>query len=127
MQTQSKHKFPKLKDNNNGKDCSYYMNIEEKQIQRDEQTEETMFVADEYLIKKPLETITSNDIVKEVITQMFSLEMEQKLINEFNGAMIGIYSDEEKQQKVLRYKRFLEERERIKEQINTDCKEINLA
>ena len=55
---------------------------------------------------------------------------EQKLINEYNAANLGVYggskSSDEAKAKIASYKDFLAARATLKAQIDADCAELNI-
>ena len=67
--------------------------------------------------------VSREKLTQEVINELWSNDDEKKLINDYNSAMIlGDVESED----VLRYKEFLIERNRVKEQIKEDYRFINL-
>lgn len=62
--------------------------------------------------------ITQNKITEAVITELYPNNYEQKLINEYNSAMMGIGDSSA----IEIYKEFLLERIALKRQINDDYK-----
>ena len=70
----------------------------------------------EYNEVKVFGLLTANAITESVMNSLWSKDVEQKLINDYYASQIGIldtsYAD--------KYKSFLTERNRIKEQVNTD-------
>jgi hypothetical protein len=110
-----------IRDNHNNKDCSYFMNISEKEKELQNGEKVVEYEADEYLINVPYSKLTSNDVVKAVIDTLFPVDKEQKLINEYNAANLGLYEEKTKNAKVVAYNDFLAQREAIKTQINKDC------
>ena len=70
----------------------------------------------EYNEVKVFGLLTANAITESVMNFLWSKDVEQKLINDYYASQIGIldtsYAD--------KYKSFLTERNRIKEQINSD-------
>ena len=70
----------------------------------------------EYNEVKVFGLLTANAIMEAAMNFLWSKDVEQKLINDYYASQIGIldasYAD--------RYKSFLTERNRIKEQVNTD-------
>ena len=70
----------------------------------------------EYNEVKVFGLLTANAITESVMNLLWSKDIEQKLINDYYASQIGIldasYTD--------KYKSFLTERNRIKEQVNTD-------
>lgn len=75
-------------------------------------------------------TVTSNKITEAVIGQMWEANYEQKLINEYNAAKLGLYggsaSSSEAKAKIGAYKEFLSARSALKVQIDADCVELNI-
>ena len=69
---------------------------------------------------------SQNQIIETVFTDIFGNDYENKLINEYNSALLDVYSEDEKAQKIERYKEFLQERKALKEEIETICKEHNI-
>jgi hypothetical protein len=73
--------------------------------------------------------ITSNKITEAVITDKWDNNQEQKLVNEFNGANLGIYGaakSAEAQKKIDAYKAYLSERSALKTQVDKDCAELGI-
>ena len=60
--------------------------------------------------------VTSDGVTKEVMNAMWSKDAEQKMLNDYNAAQLGILGDEY----VNLYKDFLTSRKAIKAQIDTD-------
>ena len=55
------------------------------------------------------------------LTERYYTNYEQKLINEYNAAMIGLYqSEDEKTKRMLVYIEYLIERDRLKNLIDND-------
>ena len=72
-------------------------------------------------------TVTRDKIIEAVIGLMWSVNVEQKLINEYNSAKLGIYSGEEANKKIAAYNQFLEERAALKAQIDADFEELEVV
>lgn len=70
--------------------------------------------------------LTSNKIVEAVISELWGQNYEQKLINEYNSAVLGLYSDEVAEIKVAAYKSFLEQRAEIKRMVDDDCQKLGI-
>lgn len=74
--------------------------------------------------------ISSNKITEAVIRSMWDANYEQKLINEYNAANLGVYggskTSDEAKEKISIYKDFLAERATLKSQIDVDCAELNI-
>lgn len=75
-------------------------------------------------------TVTSNKITDAAISAMWEGNYEQKLINEFNAANLGVYggtkTSEEAKAKIVAYKDFLAARSALKAQIDADCAELKI-
>lgn len=87
----------------------------------------TSWDCDEVVVYAPL---TANKIVEAVIEEKWDASYEQKLINEYNGAELGLYggsstSDAAKVKKA-NYKSFLQDRTAIKENVDADCAELGI-
>lgn len=62
------------------------------------------------------------EISDTTLTERYDTNYEQKLINEYNAAMIGLYpSEDEKTKRILVYIEYLIERDRLKNLIDNDC------
>ncbi len=74
-------------------------------------------------------TLSSNGITEAVITERYSNDYEQKLVNEYNAANLGLYgtkTSDEAKAKIERYKAFLTDRAALKAQIDADCEEYGI-
>ena len=71
-------------------------------------------------------TLTANEITKAVIAEIWPADFEQKLINEFNAAQLGVYDEATATKKVEQYRTFLVERNRIKAQVDKDCEALGI-
>ena len=74
-------------------------------------------------------TVTSDKLTEAVIGKVCPIGREQKLINEFNAANLGVYgakSSAEAQEKITAYKDFLTERNAIKAQVDADCATLKI-
>ena len=65
--------------------------------------------------------VTSEGVTKEVMNAMWYKDAEQKMLNDYNAAQLGILGDEY----VNLYKDFLTDRKAIKAQIDTDFLTFN--
>jgi len=105
---------------------SYLYRTDIKEVETDSNaadtdTEEkrTQWQCEEVTVWSP---ITSNRITEAAITERWAANYEQKLVNEYNAAKLGLYSDEtEAEAKVTRYTDYLTERAALKAQIDADC------
>lgn len=67
------------------------------------------------------EPITQNIFIEEIFTRLYGNDYENKLINEYNAAKMGLYPDGEMEQKITRYRAFLQERAERKAEIERIC------
>lgn len=72
---------------------------------------------DEVIVWQPF---TANDITKAVIEYMWPASYEQKLLNEYNAAQLGVYDASKAAKKIEEYKSFLEQREAVKEKVDEE-------
>jgi hypothetical protein len=70
--------------------------------------------------------VTSNKVVKAVFGELWDNDHEQKLINEYYSAQMGLYDEETKAKAEAAYKTFLTERAALKEQVEKDCKDCGI-
>ena len=83
----------------------------------------TQWQCEEVIVWHP---VSSNKITEAVVGHLWPSNYEQKLVNEYNAAKLGVYSGEEAQAKIARYTAFLTERAAIKAQIDEDCQELGI-
>lgn len=79
--------------------------------------------ANEVAVSPP---ITANTILESVIGAMWPTNYEQKLINEYNAAILGISDGEVADRSREAYITFLSERAELKARVEADCKEYNI-
>lgn len=104
----------------------YRFNIEEEVpevIEGDEQTEHrSQWRCDEVFVRPPF---SANKVLEAVIGAVIPATREQKLINDYNAAKLGLLggsaSSDEAKEKVAAYKEFLNERKRLKTIVDEDC------
>lgn len=85
------------------------------------------YVCQEIVVWKP---ISSNRITEAVITDRWDSNYEQKLINEYNAARIGLFGELESveaKSKIEAYTKYLTERSRLKAQVDKDCLAFGIA
>ena len=73
--------------------------------------------------------VTSNKITKAVITEVCDHNYEQKLVNEYNAAQLGMYGEktsEEAQKRINAYTEYLSTRAALKAQVDADCAELGI-
>ncbi len=104
---------------------------EQGQSQTDTESEEQaeakkQFVCNEVVVWKP---VTSNRITEAVITDRWDSNYEQKLINEFNAAQLGLLgakSSDEAKARISAYTDYLTERAELKAQVDADCATLGI-
>ena len=104
----------------------YRFNIQEIASDTENNERYKSWSCDEVTVWAP---ISSNKITEKVISDTWNANYEQKAINEYNAAQLGMYGDitgEEAQAKINAYKQFLEAREEIKKRIDEDCSELGI-
>lgn len=69
------------------------------------------------------EPITQNIFIEHIFTLLYGNDYENKLINEYNAAKMSLYPDGEMEQKITRYRAFLQERAARKAEIERICNE----
>ena len=89
----------------------YHFNIQEKEIP--EQAEGKAWQYNEVTVWSPL---SSDKVTKEVMNAIWDKDTEQKLLNDYNAAQLGILGEEY----IMKYKDFLSSRNSIKNQIDKD-------
>lgn len=93
----------------------------------DESSVQEQWQCEEVTVWSPL---SSNKITEAVITEKWDNNQEQKLVNEFNAANLGMIggakSSEEAKAKIEAYKAYLSERATLKAQVDADCLEYGI-
>ncbi|WP_373260929.1 hypothetical protein [Phocaeicola vulgatus] len=108
----------------------YRFNIEELvPVLTEENAEEkkvSQWKCEEVTVWSPL---SSNKITEAVITEKWDNNQEQKLVNEYNAAnlgMLGAKTSEEAKARIEAYKAYLTERASLKAQVDNDCLELGI-
>ena len=78
---------------------------------------------EEVIVWAPL---SANKITEKVLTSRWDANYEQKLVNEYNSAQMGLLSEEDATRKTEAYRAFLTERNRLKAQVDSDCAELGI-
>ena len=89
-----------------------------------QEEQRTQWQCQEVIVWSP---VTSNKITKAVITEVCDHNYEQKLVNEYNAAQLGMYGEktsEEAQKRINAYTEYLSTREKLKAQVDADCAEL---
>lgn len=105
----------------------YRWDIKEVTISTNNEGEEaphTQWQCQEVTVWSP---VTCNGVVKAVFTEKWDNDHEQKLINEYYSAQMGLYDEETAKKATEAYKAFLTERAALKAQVEKDCKELGIG
>ena len=101
----------------------YRWNIAKSERESENEEKQEQWQCEEVTVWSP---VSSNKITQAVISEMWNSDYEQKLVNEYNGAQMGIYGEDEAQAITAKYKAFLEARAKLKAQVDADCKVLNI-
>ena len=108
----------------------YNIREEEKPVQASENSEtaqeaqaQPQWVCEEVTVWAPL---SANKITEKVLTERWDGNYEQKLVNEYNSAQMGLLSEEEAAARIEAYRAFLTERTALKPQVDADCAELGI-
>ena len=104
----------------------YRWNIEEIQVPDNSETTVSKWQCEEVTVWS---TVTPNKVTEAVITSKWDNNYEQKLVNEYNAAKLGVYgstTSTEATEKEAAYTAYLNERKALKEQIDADCAELGI-
>lgn len=87
-----------------------------------------MWQCDEVTVWEPL---IANKITEAVIASVCPVTHEQKLVNEYNAAQLGMIGgsadSDEAREKIAAYRDFLMLRDLLKRQVDTDCAEYGIV
>ena len=108
----------------------YNIREEEKPVQASENSEtaqeaqaQPQWVCEEVTVWAPL---SANKITEKVLTERWDGNYEQKLVNEYNSAQMGLLSEEEAAARIEAYRAFLTDRTALKSQVDADCAELGI-
>lgn len=102
----------------------YNINEVEKPSQsEDVEQSQTQWECEEVTVWAPL---SANKITEKVLTERWDGNYEQKLVNEYNSAQLGMMSAEEATTRINAYKEFLAARAALKALVDADCKELGV-
>lgn len=88
-----------------------------------EDVEQSQWECEEVTVWAPL---SANKITEKVLTERWDGNYEQKLVNEYNSAQLGMMSEEEATTRINAYKEFLAARAALKALVDDDCKELGI-
>ncbi|MBE6177410.1 MAG: hypothetical protein E7149_02755 [Rikenellaceae bacterium] len=119
---------PSIFEANGDGSYTYRWNIKEVEIAAGGESEETAtkWECEEVIVWG---TVTSDKLTEAVIGKMCPVGREQKLINEFNAANLGVYGAKTStaaQEKIAAYKSFLTERDALKARVDADCATLKI-
>lgn len=119
---------PSIFEANGDGSYTYRWNIKEVEIAAGGESDETAtkWECEEVIVWG---TVTSDKLTEAVIGKMCPVGREQKLINEFNAANLGVYGAKTStaaQEKIAAYKSFLTERDALKAQVDADCATLKI-
>ena len=69
---------------------------------------------------------TGNNILETLLTEKYPQDQQQKLVNDYQAAQLGILEDEEADNAGASYKAFLQDRKAIKAMVKADCVTYNI-
>ncbi len=111
----------------------YRYNIEEKTVEQHIEGENapaanrTEWLCDEVIVWGPL---TSNKITEAVISSICPASHEQKLVNEYNAASLGLVggakTSDAAKERIAAYKEFLQLRSELKATADADCARLGI-
>lgn len=84
------------------------------------------WTCEEVIVWAPL---SSNKITEAVITSKWDANYEQKLVNEYNAAQLGLFgakTSDEAKARIKAYTEYLSERAALKTQVDADCAELGI-
>ena len=91
-----------------------------------EEEQRTQWQCEEVTVWSP---VTSNKITEAVITEVCDHNYEQKLVNEYNAAQLGLYGSktgEEAKKHIAAYTEYLNTRAALKAHVDADCAELGI-
>lgn len=97
--------------------------VEKPSQSEDVEQSQTQWECEEVTVWAPL---SANKITEKVLTERWDSNYEQKLVNEYNSAQLGMMSEEEATTRINAYKEFLAERAALKALVDADCKELGI-
>lgn len=70
--------------------------------------------------------LSANAITEKVISSCWPGNYEQKLVNEYNAAVLGVFDEVTANVKTVAYTVFLKERQALKDMIDDDCRKLGI-
>lgn len=91
-----------------------------------QEEQKTQWQCQEVVVWSP---VTSNKITEAVITEVCDHNYEQKLVNEYNAAQLGLYGSktgDEAKKHIAAYTEYLNTRAILKAQVDADCADLGI-
>lgn len=91
-----------------------------------QEEQKTQWQCQEVIVWSP---VTSNKITEAVITEVCDHNYEQKLVNEYNAAQLGLYgtkTSNEAKKHIAAYTEYLNTRAILKAQVDADCAKLGI-
>ena len=95
-------------------------------IQQEPTSEDTDTAQWSATVIPAFEPLTQNKFIESAMSLIYGNDYEDKLINEYNAANLGIYDEETSRSMTERYKAFLTNRKAMKQEIERICIENNI-
>ena len=95
-------------------------------IQQEPNAEDTDTAQWSATVIPAFEPLTQNKFIESAMSLIYGNDYEDKLINEYNAANLGIYDDDISHAMTERYKAFLANRKSMKQDIERICIENNI-
>lgn len=90
---------------------------------RDDEQPITGWDCEELTVYPP---ISSNALIASAIAERWPSDCEQKLVNDYNCTILGLTEGDTANQAIDRYRRFLEERSKLKAKIEAACQAVGV-
>ena len=95
-------------------------------IQQEPTAEDTATAQWSATVIPAFEPLSQNKFIESAMSLLYGNDYEDKLINEYNAAALGIYDADTSSAMVERYKAFLADRKAMKQEIERICIENNI-
>lgn len=79
-----------------------------------------MFMYDSVRVEWPK---TANNITQTLLEAKYPQDIQQKLVNDYQAAQLGILEDDEAEAAVASYRAFLADRKSLKAMVDSDCED----
>lgn len=95
-------------------------------IQQDPTSEDTDTAQWSATVIRAFAPLSQNKFIESAMSLIYGNDYEDKLINEYNAANLGIYDEETSRSMIERYKVFLDNRKAMKQEIERICIDNNI-